>query len=484
MKRARELVILAGCCLLFTACGAHTGSSTSRNSDLTVLVDTLENAHPNLHFNESAASFDGKVKIANAMLPAHATPAAAFDTLAPLAAGIGDAHTWLDPYTTDYRTFRDGKGKLFPLELRFQSSKATVIANYEKDLNVPNGARIVSIAGEPIPRFLGRLERFTSGERSTLKAWRTSEDLRALMWLDGFRAPFPIRVEMPDGRIVNKSAKGCTIDDIHAWDKSSAGYQQLVDYDFRVDRFTHIGVLTIHTFDRDNARDWDTFLQHTMRTLARSNVRALVIDVRENDGGDTALSDDLLKRFARQPFRDFTEVDIKVSKVVKDALGHDRYVDIYGDDAWNSTDGQVLREAVDYEEPLPAARRFSGKVYVLIGPGTYSTAAIFADSAKASRSATILGQPSGGLATLYGEAFSFTLPESKIDATVSTKFLVAADGNRVLHTVQPDKMFTETPPSVHDAEMANVLRFVARMVPMSYLTGRGAAEAWTASSGL
>jgi hypothetical protein len=449
-------------CFVVAACAAHGDIRfTARNSDLAVLADTLEDAHPNLYFDDSATAFHRAVKNANVELPAHAPPSHTFRILAPIVAGLGDAHTALDPYTSDYRNFRDSGGRLFPLELRFEASKAIVIANYEGALFVPKGSVVLSIAGESIPQFLGRLEKFTSGERPELKAWQLSQDLRAIMWLEGFRAPFSIRIRTPDGRIINGAAKGCTIDAIHAWDRSNAGYEQLADYDFRLDTAQRIGILTIHSFNTDNAQDWDRFLQQMMRRLRDSKAKELVIDIRQNGGGDTTLSDDLLKRFATRPFRDFSEVDIKVSSVVKNALGHDRYVDIYGDDAWNAANGGLLREFPDYENPLPPTQRFHGKVYIITGSGTYSTAAIFAAAAQSSQSATIVGQTSGGLATLYGEAFSFTLPESKINATVSTKYLIAADGNRALHPVRPEKTFVETPLGVRDTELADILRYVS-----------------------
>ena len=244
-------------------------------------------------------------------------------------------------------------------------------------------------------------------------------------------------------------------------DQSAAGFGQLTPFAFHVDASTRVGILTIHSFDVDNANEWKAFLHRTLAELKARHARALVIDVRQNSGGDTDLSDDLLRIFARTSFRDFSEVDAKISAVTKRALGHDRYIEIYGPDAWSATDGTTLIEPIAYENPLPRNARFPGKVYVLVGSGTYSTAAIFAAAAQDSHSATIVGQESGGLPTLYGEAFPFTLPESGISATVSTKYLVRADSDRRPHGVIPDKDFQETPEGQRDSELKSAVELAA-----------------------
>jgi hypothetical protein len=97
---------------------------------------------------------------------------------------------------------------------------------------------------------------------------------------------------------------------------------------------------------------------------------------------------------------------------------------------------------------------------VLVGSETFSTAAIFAAAAQDCHVASILEEESGELPTLYGESFSFTLPESGIEGTVSTKFFVRPNGDRSSRGVIPNYLIAATAPDApSDPELAAAITY-------------------------
>ncbi len=165
---------------------------------------------------------------------------------------------------------------------------------------------------------------------------------------------------------------------------------------------------------------------------------------------------------ARHRYRDFSEVDIQVSEVTKQSYGEKQYTDIYGSDAWSSPNGQLLQQSVDWTSAASAKTVFPGKIYILEGAGTFSTAAIFTAAVQDSRVGTIMGDESGGLPTLYGELFSFTMPYSKLEGTVSTKFFVRPSGDRTLRGVIPDVRLTPSPVDApSDPELTSAIQYAA-----------------------
>ena len=64
---------------------------------------------------------------------------------------------------------------------------------------------------------------------------------------------------------------------------------------------------------------------------------------------------------------------------------------------------------------------FSGSVYVIVGPGTFSAAADFAHAVKDLRIATIVGEETGGVRRALGDTPGFATPNSGIRFWVSTK---------------------------------------------------------------
>jgi len=65
---------------------------------------------------------------------------------------------------------------------------------------------------------------------------------------------------------------------------------------------------------------------------------------------------------------------------------------------------------------------------LLIGPGTFSTAADFAATIKDLGVGTIVGEETGGLASSYGDVFSVELPNSELDLGISYKYFLRTGG--------------------------------------------------------
>ncbi|MBD5605848.1 MAG: hypothetical protein IAI48_12290 [Candidatus Eremiobacteraeota bacterium] len=440
---------------------AGTLAGCDSRDDLTILVDTLEDAHPDLFFHESRVSFDRAPALARSAMLRNPSSTGTFRAIAPLVSGIGDGHTYVSPYTSDYVRFRDHGGLLFPLELHVEDARASVTANYGPGA-VPEASEVTSINGASIARLLANFRRIENGETPVQKDWNTTQDLRELLWIGGFRAPFVI-TRRSGSVSTRQTLSGCTIDAIHRSDESEVGLQRFADYRLTLDATSRIAVLTVHDFSFDGVDKWHRFLLTMLHRLRQHRIKSLVVDVRENTGGNTERSDELLETFAKHGFRDFSNVTTKISRVTKTALGHDRYAEIYGEDAWDAVDGTSISSVATNEvEPLAPERRFSGNVVIVTGSGTFSTAAIFAAAAQDSRNALIWGHPSGGFATLYGEVFSFELPHSKLSIGVSTKYLVRAAGGNAARGVIPDRTFRETTQRLHDTELDSIIASIAR----------------------
>ena len=70
---------------------------------------------------------------------------------------------------------------------------------------------------------------------------------------------------------------------------------------------------------------------------------------------------------------------------------------------------------------LAERRKSVGPIYVLIGPGTFSSAVINAQQLHSSLSATLVGENSGGRPGGYGEVSRVTLPKSTRVGQFTTK---------------------------------------------------------------
>ncbi|MBD3277657.1 MAG: hypothetical protein GF388_05095 [Candidatus Aegiribacteria sp.] len=81
---------------------------------------------------------------------------------------------------------------------------------------------------------------------------------------------------------------------------------------------------------------------------------------------------------------------------------------------------------------------FRGEMYAVTSNFTYSAAASLAAMFNSFNPGTLIGEPTGGNASSYGDVFSFSLPNTKLRCRVSNKFFVGPDGSRTPEPTYPD----------------------------------------------
>jgi C-terminal processing protease CtpA/Prc len=110
------------------------------------------------------------------------------------------------------------------------------------------------------------------------------------------------------------------------------------------------------------------------------------------------------------------------------------------------------------KKTLSAHAGLKGRIFVLIGPGTFSSAILNAIELK-QQGATLVGEPTGGGAGHYGEVKILTLPNSKLAVRYTSKFFSAPkglDGS----SLQPD---LPAPTTLTDALSGRDTAFFAAM---------------------
>jgi hypothetical protein len=424
------------------------------------LLATLSAVHPGPYAGRSMQRVPSAARIIERNLPSQVTRVELFRALAPLIGSLGDGHTSIYPYLPEYAAYRDGGGRLFPLELDCAGSEPVVVADFDQPSRIPPGAVLVAIGHRRASDVIQRISRYDTGDTAMARRFNACVDVRPLAWIDGDVPPYDLHYRLPGSmRFRHAVVAGATIDSVHRWDATAEGRRRLEDYAFRLVDGGSIGILTMHTFDDPTA--FAGVAADMFRKLHLSGSASLLVDIRENSGGNLALAKTLLDGIAAHSYRLVSREETKVSRLVKTTLGAQKYRDVYGATAWKTPDGTILRAQFARQPPDRRQPRFQGNVFVLVGSGTFSSAAMFAAAIQDARAGTILGSPSGGNATLYGERFDFTLPASGLNVSVPTKFFVRPNGDPRIGGVTPDQRLDPTAQvDPVDTELAAALAFV------------------------
>lgn len=161
-----------------------------------------------------------------------------------------------------------------------------------------------------------------------------------------------------------------------------------------------VGVLTMPDWALYNSKwDWQHFLDETVDSLIAAGARALVIDLRENEGG-LDCGDPLLARLVATPlpalpgrrlvrYRE-TPVEWRPLLDTWDPSFH-----TLGKDATPAADGFFALPPAADATIVPTGRRFAGKVVALVGPVCSSATFQFAERLRRV-GGTLVGEPTGG----------------------------------------------------------------------------------------
>lgn len=187
-----------------------------------------------------------------------------------------------------------------------------------------------------------------------------------------------------------------------------------------------------------DARNFGLVLQSMFQEIQAQGVQTLVLDLRNNTGGDERLGKQLIwyltDRRDIRGFQDYYQISNFFRKLAKvdynkfnrlhralygNSLPMDTLLNVtealmknpaYFDDLENSGSPFLL------DHSLP---KFKGKVYVLIGPKTFSAAQWLATTLKDNELATIVGLPLGNQPSSQTGASILKLPHTKTLVTLS-----------------------------------------------------------------
>jgi C-terminal processing protease CtpA/Prc len=203
-----------------------------------------------------------------------------------------------------------------------------------------------------------------------------------------------------------------------------------------------IGLISYNSCTGENA--FKRFLKKTFKVLKKENVSKLIIDIRENGGGNSSLNDRLLSYITKKAYRQSSGRYWKVSKEAKLTYKKNGYEKMFGKEFMKeyveSENGSIIESLEEgLTQPESPKNYFEGKTCFLVGAKTFSSANFLADAVKIYELSTLIGLATGEYTNDFGEQLDFTLPNSGHYIYVSSTYDIGANGNsNLFEPVYPD----------------------------------------------
>lgn len=397
--------------------------------DVQFIRHAIGEIHPEPGSSISSSDLDEALGATHRELSVPMSRDAAWRVFARLNARFADAHfAVLQPeWRAQAQAYREAGGLLFPFEVQASADgKLFIRSALGGGATALAGTRIDAIDGVPAARLVSELLQQAHGDTPQFRAEVLSRRWWFHYWKTyGAPARYTFSHQGKPMEVAGSSARP------EALVGSSAS-----DFD-RVYRFELLGkgaaLLTVNQFIWPDKQKFYDFTAAAFARMREAGTTTLLIDVRENAGGDDDMwKQGLLPYLATRPYR---HASAYVKKVIPGrASGSERVGDI------------VKAELDKWEQPAPDnPLRFKGRVYVLVGGMTYSSAVLFSNVMQDFGFGRLAGAGGYARTRQTGGNQIRVLPNTGLELVLPRLVFDRPAGSHAPLFVQPDIAFPDDP---------------------------------------
>ncbi len=399
--------------------------------DIWYLKKTLEDIHPDLYYSISEDDFDfylnDIIRKSNKEVDINSLTM----LLIPTVNMLNDGHTYV---SWPDKCIKSEKIKYFPLKIDMQTYEISRVNEY----NIPIGAKLNRINTISIHKIADQIIPYINGEKDYYKRSKLEYELPYYLWKI---------LSLKDSFEIEYCYKGTNYKKTILGSNKSSFYQNYenVEGEFKVTEYkgSEYGMLKLSLFG--DSKGYFDLIDRCFSELKDNEVKELIIDLRDNPGGNTLLANRIFQYISKEPFKLYESITTKFSKPTK------RFYRKYciqkpylipflvGAPQFWKAKGFKMKNDLESRLYIEEEKKFEGKVILVTSNYCYSTADDFSRAFKKYKMGTIIGEETGGQKDSFGDIVFFKLPNSKILCACSHKIYHGLDLNdSSLDGVKPD----------------------------------------------
>ena len=325
------------------------------------------------------------------------------------------------------------------MEVSIENGKVLVRKNWSENDSIKIGAELKSINGLPIAEVLEKIYPQIAAEslyfRNTLIE---SFTLPRYYWqVFGEQKTFEVEIFQNGKRVTH------ILQAIKAWDDYEAKRNDIVKEDWVLKLLQDAAYLRPGSLSGDLEK-YKRFIDSAFIEINTKKYKNLIIDLRNNGGGDDPFSDYLVSYIADKPFRWNSKFQLKSSRILKEDVRQNKdTTQAYWKWILSIENGKIGNYDFGFQEPQPKAKRFKGEVYVLVNRHSFSQATVAAAQIQDYGYGVIVGEETAEHPNLLASVFTYTLPNTKIQVGISKGKIYRVNGIDNGKGVIPDIMIKD-----------------------------------------
>lgn len=421
----------------------------SFQKDLLLYADMLGDTHPYYANAEHRAKLQKRVRKMYKECGKIGNVAEFKLYLAKVAATLHDGHTAIYYWSSPDR--------IFPVRFTINGNTPSIVDLCQDEYRDILGKEVKFINGKPLKKILNAAREIVSADNEVnfenlvteylllTDFWAmlgmSSEELH-ITFADNTTATIPainkreLKITQLQSNLSNRvTAPRRVLFDYQIFDKEGVCYLQFNQF---ADRVTHPQMEQLARFDE--------FLSQMMADIEAKEINTLVVDLQYNSGGNSALGNVLLSWL--KPFGEIEQysADVRISELMLERypyykeftydgkpleLGRVYSAPTFDQNREVKSSGNISQDSTYHVLNLDPERLFKGEVIFIQGKDTYSSATLLLTTARDNGIGKIVGEPSGGRPSHYGDILFCTLPNTLITATVSHKHFIRPNRAKV-----------------------------------------------------
>src|SRR5262249_26735366 len=405
-------LLLLNLTLLFFACAQTAYQTLAAESSLSIeqleqdfalFRLSLEEGHPGIYRDTPKNEMNGVFSQARRAIKKPLSPADFYRILAPVLAAIKCGHSELFPPPS---VTAETEKAMFPFEVRIVERRLYITHSYDIDHDTLAGKEILAVNGIRASKLLATILKAMPGDGNvpTGRAYRIGHDRgfsRMLAYLFKIRSPFLIVYRNPaTGEMKEAHVLGLSEGQLKSIANGRYGSPSpLHSADLEFFNRGKIAVLKVYGFGGmagNPITPLGKFIDEAFWRIHDNRSSALIIDVRNNDGGQHELGERVFSHLVDKPFQYYKDLILNArtfsfmpyadsSKPIPEnvvTLGQDGKYHHTGHANWGTQ--------------LPREPHFNGKLIVLMNGGSFSATREFLAITRSLTKATLIGEESGG----------------------------------------------------------------------------------------
>ncbi|UCH94969.1 MAG: hypothetical protein JSV88_32600 [Candidatus Aminicenantes bacterium] len=316
---------------------------------------------------------------------------------------------------------------LFPFALKVIDGKVFIVKNLGES-QVPLFSEILEINHTPIKTLMSK----------SYKLFNTSlEHGKSILFELFFQLYLPTYFDLPSPWVVTYKSDSQTREAevkgvaVSQYLKIFQRDSQYKEFSFTVDEEVIPG-LDIPSFAHGSEEEYKNFIDTFFEKYKKANY--LVIDLRENPGGNGTWGYYLMDYLTDSPYRIIESFDFKVSDIFRDS----QYSNKAGEKLKTAKNGIYLPiEMAEIRKPHRKANKFRGRVFLLTSQYTFSAGVVTAAIFKFNKMGTVIGQETVGKERFCSDPVRLKLPQTKLEVIIPLA-IYRLPGNNPDRGVIPD----------------------------------------------